>query len=110
LVWTIGMGVSLVLSLAMLRELLIDVYAITQSDRPAIAMFRLYTEGEVWVVVLCTVALAAFFAAAMVSYLGQALLTLPLLLVGGLSVVVIPFYLHLRRLRVFRAVKLRKRP
>jgi hypothetical protein len=109
LAWLIGMGVSLVGALWLLVELLIDVYAISSNPRTnGIAMFQQYTEAEVWIVVLVIGALAAFFLAAAGSYFGLAEVTLLLLLVGGAAVAAIPFYLHVRRRRVFSAVRLRR--
>lgn len=109
LTWLVGMGISAIATVWLLAELLVDVYAISINPRTnGMAMFQRYTEGEVWIVSLVLASLTAFFLAALVSYLGLSELTLLLLLVGGGAIAAIPFYLHIRRRRVFRAVKLRR--
>ena len=110
LTWAVGMGVSAVVTVSLLVTLLVDVYAISTNPRTnGLVMFQRYTEGEVWIVTLVLSALVAFFLAAMASYRQLAELTLLLLLIGGIVVMVIPLYLHIRRKRIMAAVRIRPR-
>lgn len=111
LAWTVGMGVSVLVALGALVQSLIDVYAISTSERTVgLSMFQRYTEGEVWIVALVTLALVAFFLAGLSSYLMLTAMTLLLLLLGGGTVVVIPVYLHVRRRRIMHAVRISRKP
>lgn len=108
LMWTMGTGIGFLASLALLRELLIDVYAVSQSPYAQLDVFRNHVEGDVWTVTLVALSLLAFWLAAVVSYAGQPLLTLPLLILGAASVAAIPFHKHALRRRIFRLLRVQK--
>lgn len=111
LAWTAGMGVSVLAALWLLFEVLIDVYAISASERTVgLSMFQRYTESEVWIVGLTACALMAFFLAGLSSLLMLTMMTLLLLIVGGATVAIIPIYLHVRRRQIMNAVRLNRKP
>jgi len=108
-IWTAGFGVGTVAMLLLLRESLIDAWALSQNPRDGIALYWLTTEGEVWDPALLSMSMAAFFLAGVMSYTAQAAVVIPLLIIGGLPLVTLGILKHVRRRRVFTQLRMLRR-
>jgi hypothetical protein len=108
-VWTIGTGLGTLVMLALLREVLIDNWAISQITRPSTSVLRMTTRGEVDDQIIRLVAVASLFLAGLMTYAGQSTVVIALLCISAAAQVALGTVKLQRRRRLLRTLRLNRK-
>lgn len=108
-VWTVSTGVGTLLMLWLVREALVDNWAVSQQHRSNGGALRLITRGEVEDQAVRTISLLCLFLGGVLSYFMQSTLVIALLVLSAWAQVMIGIIKLHRRRRLFDTLKLTRK-
>jgi hypothetical protein len=109
-VWTGGTGLGTLIMIALLREVMIDNWAISQIRRPGTDVLRVVAQGEVWDQTIRLTGVASLFFAGVLSYVpGTGEFVLMLLVLSAAAQVFLATVKMNRRRQLMRTLRLNRK-